>query len=433
MSVEYREDRKKWGYRFYLRGKPFKRYVWNTKTEAREAERLAIIEAKKSPQLQPTAMVTASGAYLIESAKRGRSEWRIDGLHYTFNAHIVPHFGEATLITDITPKAVENFISALKKKGLKNKTIKNIITDLRAMFNWAIEPREEGGPGLLDKNPVTKKVAKLIGNAKTVKRPIDPRWFDIAAATIENKRDRAWFDVTRYLGLRKDESNRLMWTDIDWRAGKVRIPGTKTEESDAWLPVAPAVLRTLRELYESENRNPASPYVFPGRSAQTRGKKIYSRRRIFERIQRETAIKKYLRQHPEASREQAFEVCRKENFKGGIHLTPKDLRDYFCTEIAARSNDPNVAMRLMRHTSLATTTKYMRVVEERMRDAVENLGGGFGGDSKSAPGHEMIDLATFAKMREFAKILEKYGFLKGKVGGGGQIRTVDAADMSRVL
>ena len=187
MSVEYREDRKKWGYRFYLHGKPFNRYVWNTKTEAREAERLAIIEAKKRPQLQPTAMVTASGAYLIESAKRGRSQWRIDGLHYTFNAHIVPHFGEATLITDITPKAVENFISVLKKKGLKNKTIKNIITDLRAMFNWAIEPREEGGPGLLDKNPVTKKVTRLIGNAKAVKRPINPRWFEIAAATIENQ------------------------------------------------------------------------------------------------------------------------------------------------------------------------------------------------------------------------------------------------------
>jgi hypothetical protein len=45
----------------------------------------------------------------------------------------------------------------------------------------------------------------------------------------------------------------------------------------------------------------------------------------------------------------------------------------------------------------------------------------------------MIDLARLAKMREFAEILEKYGFLKGKSGGGGQSRTVDAADMSRVL
>jgi integrase len=112
--------------------------------------------------------------------------------------------------------------------------------------------------------------------------------------------------------------------------------------------------------------------------AQTKGRKIYSRRRIFERIQRVTAIKKYLRQNPEVNFEQAVEVCSKEKFKGGIHLAPKDLRDFFCTEIAAKSDDASVAMRLMRHTSLATTTKYMRTVENRMREAVENLGGDVG-------------------------------------------------------
>ena len=41
--------------------------------------------------------------------------------------------------------------------------------------------------------------------------------------------------------------------------------------------------------------------------------------------------------------QQAAEACSKERFKGGIHLAPKDLRDYFCTEIAAKSDDPNVA------------------------------------------------------------------------------------------
>ena len=55
------------------------------------------------------------------------------------------------------------------------------------------------------------------------------------------------------------------------------------------------------------------------------------------------------------------------------HLAPKDLRDFFCTEIAAKSDDANAAMRLMRHTSLATTTKNMRTVETRMREAVEIL------------------------------------------------------------
>jgi hypothetical protein len=97
------------------------------------------------------------------------------------------------------------------------------------------------------------------------------------------------------------------------------------------------------------------------------------------------------------------------------------LRDYFRTEIAAKSDDPNVAMRLIRHT---------RTVETRMRQAVEFLGGDSGGDSKSASGLETSQLAKLENLEELAKML---GFLKGKVGGGGQIRTVDAADMSRVL
>lgn len=76
---------------------------------------------------------------------------------------------------------VENFIAALKRKGLKNKTVKNIITDLHALSNWAMEPLEDGGPGFANRNPVTKKVAKFIGNTKAVKPPINPRLFDIAA------------------------------------------------------------------------------------------------------------------------------------------------------------------------------------------------------------------------------------------------------------
>jgi hypothetical protein len=125
--------------------------------------------------------------------------------------------------------------------------------------------------------------------------------------------------------------------------------------------------------------------------------------------------------------------------QGGLHLAPRDLRDYFCTEIAAKSDDPNVAMRLMRLTSLATTTKYMRTVETRMRDAVESLGISnnssnlAGGDSMTAKGPEVSQLAKLEKMRELAKMLESYGFLRGNFGGGGQTRTVDSADMSRVL
>ena len=45
----------------------------------------------------------------------------------------------------------------------------------------------------------------------------------------------------------------------------------------------------------------------------------------------------------------------------------------------------------------------------------------------------MSQLANLEEVQELAKSLIKRGYLKGKFGGGGQSRTVDAADMSRVL
>jgi hypothetical protein len=73
MSVEYREDRGKWGYRFYLRGKCFKKYAWETKGEARKAERQARVDIENNPPLPPTALASIVAAYLVDSAKDGRS------------------------------------------------------------------------------------------------------------------------------------------------------------------------------------------------------------------------------------------------------------------------------------------------------------------------------------------------------------------------
>ena len=68
-----------------------------------------------------------------------------------------------------------------------------------------------------------------------------------------------------------------------------------------------------------------------------------------------------------------------------------------------------------------------------MREAVENLGGDVGGDSVAAKGHQMTQLANLQELTKMASDLIKQGFLKGNFGGGGRIRTADAADMSRVL
>src|SRR5215510_11044574 len=150
------------------------------------------------------------------------------------------------------------------------------------------------------------------------------------------------------------------------------VRGTKTEESSAWIPLAPVLRDELLEFY----RGSQDKFIFPGRSFQTKGKKIYSRRRLFEKITRLTSFKAFTEKNPDIdlSPLQIWKKLKKENYPGGVRLKPKDLRDYFASEVASQVNDPSVVMKLLRHTNLTTTTKYLRVVEERMHEAVKNLG-----------------------------------------------------------
>jgi integrase len=65
-------------------------------------------------------------------------------------------------------------------------------------------------------------------------------------------------------------------------------------------------------------------------------------------------------------------TCGSKNIKAGVKLRPKDMRDYFASTV--QTDDPRVLMTLMRHTNLTTTTKYLRAMNDRMKDAVSNLG-----------------------------------------------------------
>ena len=94
------------------------------RAEAARAERETRVELAKNPPLPPTALSSVVAAYLIESAERGRSMWRLDGLRLSMKNHILPFFGEATSIAAITSERVEKFITALKRKGLKGKSVK---------------------------------------------------------------------------------------------------------------------------------------------------------------------------------------------------------------------------------------------------------------------------------------------------------------------
>ncbi len=447
MAVEYRKDRKKWGYRVYLAGRCFKKYAWDTKREAREAEREFLVEIKKNPPPPKNTLTAVASQYLIESARKGRSKWRLDGLRWNFNKFTLPFFGENTVVTTIKRKDVEEFVLAQKQRGVKNKTIWNYVTDLRAMFNWALKE------GLVVSDPVSGADLDPIRNRKPHKPPLKLEDVELAASVLEGY-DRVYFDFMRYTGLRKDEANRVRWEDVDLVNGWLHVPGTKTEESDAIIPLAPAL---RDELVKHLRENPGSEYLFFGRSAQTKGRKIYSRRRLFEKITGLTGgcgdcrrlgrlvnVKVCITCGVVVHRNRCSKCgpagavikkqrcgrCGSENIQSGVKLKPKDMRDIFATEVADRVSNPDVMRRLLRHTNLTTTTKYMRMVNDRMREAVKGLGAVLGGglNSELGPKTTQNDLSGVpVQMGVIARDLSK------KVGGGGGTRTLDSADMSRVL
>jgi integrase len=166
-----------------------------------------------------------------------------------------------------------------RKRSVKPKTLWHDVTNLRALLNWAVEKT------MLVKNPVDSLDTSIIGNTKPKKAPLNIPMVDRAGAALNHPADRAYFDFLRFTGLRKDEANRLRWDDINFDEGYFHCRGTKTDESDAYLPLAPALVESLKE-HKAVSK---SDYVFAGRSAQTKEKKIYSRRRLFEKIERVTS------------------------------------------------------------------------------------------------------------------------------------------------
>jgi integrase len=330
MSVEYRPDRKRWGFRIFLHGKRQKHFRWQTKKEAQDA-----YEAyTKTARLPPTSLVQAATAYLVDSrAKRSRS--RYEGIRYNLHKWLLPYYGEACPVGSITPASVESFVAFHRQRGVRNITIWHYVKDLRALLNWCIRQ------GLLETNPVTKADLSLIRNRKALKLPLDLKAIDLGLSCLKG-RELLYANVLRFMGLRKDEGNHVQTQDVIDHGTQVwlRVRGTKTAGSHRVLAVPPVLWQDLREAIKG-----LGPEDYP--LCPNPKERIYDRRKMFQRISKAAQCK----------------------------VVPKDLRDYF----ASIMDDPTVASQMLGHTSLRTTAIYVRQVQQRMVQGVANLGTKSGG------------------------------------------------------
>jgi len=326
------------------------------------------------------ACVEAVNGFLAYSARIGKSENRLRGLYSNFRSFILPFFTAQKRLKDITHNDIEAFIDEQCKRDISKNTITHYVIDLNAMLNWAV--KEE----IIDINPMKKVSRKRIRPERIMKQGFTPEEIRKAESALE-KEELLFFRFLLFTGERLTEALSSKWIDVNYENREIIIRGTKTEGSLRRLDMCDGLYMTLKglEAYKTD-----SPYIFH----HSNGNRMLRRAKVFKKIKTKT----------------------------GVEITAKDLRDVFATTIAmgSENNRPDVqtVSKLLGHTNLITTEKYLYSLKEKRMKAVSVLDAIYGTES-----------GTDTKNKDLGNILSPCN----DSGSGGWIRTSYTTDMSRML
>jgi integrase len=148
-------------------------------------------------------------------------------------------------------------------------------------------------------------------------------------------------------GMRASEIVNLRWRDLDPSSGQMRIPGTKTAASNAWIQVPDKVLGLLGGMDQ------VSEWVFPTAS----GKQMSRRNllRDFKRWAKGQGLPPTIRLH--------------------------DLRGTYVTMLIETGADPKTVQTMARHTDIRTTMRhYARSRKSVQADAISRVVSAIEGD-----------------------------------------------------
>jgi integrase len=165
--------------------------------------------------------VAMAGQALLEQLEaKGRAKSHLQTVESHLRVHIAPFFKEKP-IDRVTHSDVTRFLVALRRKDLKPKTARNVLSTLHSLFELALRRR------WVSANPcklVDAPVVEQRGEIRFLKQA------ELLAVLERGIPDDAWGKLERPLylmaamtGLRQGELLALRWLDLDGRARKVRV------------------------------------------------------------------------------------------------------------------------------------------------------------------------------------------------------------------
>lgn len=310
-----------------------------TRTQAERELRRLMSDAHPRPTVGERLSVGEVGArYLVAAERRGRKRSTRQNIESEVRVHLAPFFAGRALDA-IRHEDVLDLVALLERKGLKPKSIRNIVATLSALFNFAKMPQRRWATT----NPCEGIELPAVPEATEI-RFLD---LDEVDALVENARpgmfqplDRALFRTAAMTGLRKGELMALRWRDVDWAAARIRVRqnyvrgefGTpKTRRSTRSVPMADEVAGELDRLLQESHWQADDDLVF----AHPATGEPLARANITRRMQR------------------ALEAAGLDDSRR-FH----DLRHTFGTRMAAAGVPMRTLQEWMGHRDLATTQIY---------------------------------------------------------------------------
>ena len=279
----------------------------------------------KEPEKKRISFGAFADEYLEDYAKPTKKSWKADKVRL---GKLKKHFKETDLRV-ITPMEIERFRSSLLVKGQQKSTTNRSLALLKRMFNLAIEE------GYMEVNPARK--VKMFSEAENLKERIlteeEERRF--LGGCCDHMKDLVAFALNT--GMRLGEILNLKWTNVDLKSGTIKVEFTKSGKTRI-VPMN----RTLKAML-ARPRKRGEVYVFTNPDSKDRF--------------RET--------------KRSFKTgCRKAGIEG---LRFHDLRHTFASRLVRNGVDIGTVRKLLGHSTLLITKRYVHSDESMLRSAVGSL------------------------------------------------------------
>lgn len=235
---------------------------------------------------------------------------------------LLPFFGKLYL-DEVTPQHIEEYRSA-RLKQRKPITTNRELALLKGMFTKAIDY------GYVTANPVKK--VKMIPESDCSRKRILTQGEEERLMAEAAPHFKPFLIIALNSGMRRGEILKLAWPQVDFRSRLVHVVKTKRNKNRV-VPMNNVLYKTLQGLKAEANGS--------------------------ERVYQSKHVKG------------VFETARKKAGLEGLRL--HDLRHTFATRLIQAGVDVFTVQKLLGHSTITMTMRYVHSFEAQMRDAVAQL------------------------------------------------------------